>query len=116
MTRLDWNRLVDEARAIDMLGLAASFGATMRRQGAESVGPCPICGGVDRFAINVAKQKFNCRGCGRGGNGPIDLQIFLTGGDFVAAVKALTGTETLAGKRAAPGDTAANFPPDRRSS
>ena len=102
MTRDDWNRLVDEARSVDLLEVAGSVGATLRREGAEHVGACPICGGSDRFAINIAKQKFNCRGCGKGGTGTIDLQIFLDGGDFVAAVKTLTGTETLAGKRAAP--------------
>ena len=104
MTRAAWDALVDEARAIDLLEIAASFGATLRREGAEHVGPCPICGGIDRFAINIAKQIFNCRGCGKGGVGPIDLQIFLAGGDFVTAVKTLTGTETLARKRTAPAD------------
>ena len=75
---------------------------------------CPICGGSDRFAINIAKRKFNCRGCGKGGTGTIDLQIFLDGGDFVAAVKTLTGTETLAGKRAAPADAKAKAEQRRR--
>jgi hypothetical protein len=31
-------------------------------------GPCPKCGGVDRFSINVQKRVFNCRGCGVGGD------------------------------------------------
>jgi putative DNA primase/helicase len=31
-------------------------------------GPCPKCGGIDRFSINVQKQVFNCRGCGVGGD------------------------------------------------
>jgi Toprim domain-containing protein/CHC2-type zinc finger protein len=115
MKRDDWNRLVEEARAIDMLELAASYGATLRREGAEHVGPCPICGGDDRFAINVTKQKFICRGCVRGGSGAIDLQIFLAGGDFVAAVKTLTGTESLAGtKRIAPADAKAKADQRRR--
>jgi hypothetical protein len=114
MNRAAWDSLVTSARSVDLLELAASVGATLRREGAEHIGPCPICGGTDRFAVNVAKQKFNCRGCGRGGTGAIDLQIFLTGGDFVAAVKTLTGTETLAGKRAAPAEAKAKAEQHRR--
>lgn len=34
----------------------------------ERVGPCPVCGGTDRFSINTKKQVFNCRGCGVGGD------------------------------------------------
>jgi hypothetical protein len=102
MNRAARDSLVTAARAVDLLELAASVGATLRREGAEHVGPCPICGGDDRFSINPAKNVFHCRGCSRGGAGAIDLQIFLDGGDFVAAVKTLTGTESLAGKRAAP--------------
>jgi hypothetical protein len=99
MNRAAWDSLVTAARAVDLVELARSYGAELRRQGHEHVGPCPVCGGRDRFAINVAKQKFNCRGCGRGGAGPIDLQMFVVGGDFVDAVKTLTGTASLTGLR-----------------
>ena len=34
----------------------------------ERVGPCPNCGGHDRFAINIRKQVWNCRGCHKGGD------------------------------------------------
>lgn len=44
----------------------------------ERTGPCPVCGGKDRFAINVKKGVFNCRGCN-------------TGGDVIALVQHLDG-------------------------
>ena len=33
------------------------------RPGTESVGPCPKCGGTDRFSINITRRLFNCRRC-----------------------------------------------------
>jgi hypothetical protein len=61
----------------------------------ERCGPCPVCGGTDRFSINVKKQVFNCRGCGKGGD-VIALVEFLDRCDFPTAV------ETLAGKKPEP--------------
>jgi hypothetical protein len=43
----------------------------------ERVGPCLRCGGTDRFGINTAKQVFNCRGCGQGG----DVIVLANGDD-----------------------------------
>jgi phage/plasmid primase-like uncharacterized protein len=47
----------------------------------ERCGPCPKCGGDDRFSINTQKGIFNCRGCGVGGD-VIDLVQHLDGVDF----------------------------------
>jgi hypothetical protein len=61
--------------------------------------------GEDRFSIHPAKGLFNCRICGLGGKGSIDLEMFVTGAEFVDAVKALTGlpipTRTSASRRRA---------------
>ena len=37
----------------------------LKRQGRELVGPCPACGGTDRFSVTVkgARTVFNCRQC-----------------------------------------------------
>ena len=56
----------------------------------ERVGPCPICGGTDRFAINIKKQLWNCRGCQTGGD-VIALVQHLDGVDFRTAVQTLLG-------------------------
>src|SRR5262245_35698238 len=73
---------------------------------AEYVGPCPKCGGNDRFAINTKKQTWNCRGCkSRDIKGDvIGLVQFLDGCGFVQAIERLTSTtkERTASTEAAP--------------
>jgi putative DNA primase/helicase len=67
----------------------ARRGIILRGRRPERCGPCPRCGGRDRFAINVTKQVWNCRGCGKGGD-VIDLVRHLDGIDYRAA-RALVG-------------------------
>lgn len=89
--RDEWNALVDQARASDMVEVAQAHGAQLRKSGGEFVGGCPVCGtGDDRFSINPRKEVFNCRSCGKGGGGAIDLEMFLSGCEFVEAVNRLT--------------------------
>lgn len=48
---------------------AGQMGWTLRRSGSsELFGPCPVCGGKDRFSINTIKNVWNCRGCDKGGD------------------------------------------------
>jgi putative DNA primase/helicase len=56
----------------------------------ERCGPCPVCGGTDRFSINLKKQLWNCRGCATGGD-IIDLVRHIDGFAFKEAVAALAG-------------------------
>jgi DNA primase len=37
-------------------------------RGGEYHGPCPFCGGNDRFRIQPAQDRFYCRGCGMKGD------------------------------------------------
>ena len=67
----------------------------------ERCGPCPVCGGVDRFSINIIKQLWNCRCCDRGGD-VIDLLRFLDGCDFFSACKTLAGEPPPPESRAKP--------------
>jgi putative DNA primase/helicase len=67
----------------------ACRGITLKRVGAELIGPCPVCGGKDRFAIHTKKQLWNCRNCGVGGNDAISLVQHLDACDFVTAVTTL---------------------------
>src|SRR5262249_25408457 len=53
------------------------------------IGPCPNCGGTDRFSINTVKGLFNCRGCNTVGD-VIDLVIFLDHCGFEEACETLT--------------------------
>jgi phage/plasmid primase-like uncharacterized protein len=64
------------ARAVRIEDEIARRGVRLRGK-VERVGPCPVCGGTDRFSINTRKQVFNCRGFG--------------GGDVIAMVQHLDG-------------------------
>jgi hypothetical protein len=69
----------------DILTTAQRLGAKpISRNSPEHEGPCPMCGGKDRFSVNVRKQVFNCRGCGVGGD-VIDLVRHVRGLRFVEA-------------------------------
>jgi CHC2 zinc finger/Toprim domain len=85
-------------RRADILDVARNLGAKLRRSGGEWVGPCPICGGRDRFGVNPSKRLWNCRGCGRGGDA-IDLVRHLRGSSFAEAVEMVDGS--LSDSRAA---------------
>jgi hypothetical protein len=83
----DW---VQRAKAVPIEREIERRGFKLRRVGLERVGACPKCGGDDRFAINIKKQVFNCRGCGIGGD-VIQLVEHLDGVDFNAACTTLAG-------------------------
>ncbi|WP_051202691.1 DUF7146 domain-containing protein [Sediminimonas qiaohouensis] len=65
----------------------------LHRTGAEMIGPCPVCGGRDRFGINMQRGVYNCRHCG-GGDG-IGLVQLVMGCDFKAALSWLVGEAEL---------------------
>jgi hypothetical protein len=80
---------VEDARKADIVAWAEKRGAQLRRTGGELVGPCPACGGTDRFAINVKKQIFNCRGAV--GGDVIAMIQHLDACDFVRACAEING-------------------------
>jgi Toprim domain/CHC2 zinc finger len=83
--------IIDAAKAMRIEDEVARRGIKLVGRG-ERVGPCPVCGGRDRFSINVKKQVWNCRGCARGGD-IVDMVQHLDGVDFKAAVVTLAGDE-----------------------
>jgi putative DNA primase/helicase len=87
---------IARARAVDIAIAAADLGATLRRVSAsERVGPCPVCGGRDRFAVNTKKQTWHCRGCAKGGS-VVDLVMHVRGCDFRQGIEFLTGDGSIA--------------------
>lgn len=56
---------IDQARRADLLTLA---GVPLRKvagtQGGEYAGPCPFCGGRDRFRVQPEHGRWYCRQCG----------------------------------------------------
>ena len=81
---------VQRARAVPIEDEIDRRSIKLKRVGVELVGPCPACGGNDRFAINIKKQVFNCRGCSIKGD-VIQLVEHLDGIDFIAACTTLAG-------------------------
>ena len=90
-----WDAWVSGARAVDIVDYARrrpDLKLKSSRGGRDLVGPCPQCGGDDRFAVTSTARKkvFRCRGCGAKGD-VIALVEFLDGIDFTHAVEKLTG-------------------------
>ncbi|OCC05242.1 hypothetical protein BA190_10085 [Labrys sp. WJW] len=83
----DW---VARARDVDLVSEVERRGIKLGK-GHERAGPCPIeRQGRDRFAVNVRKKLWSCRGCGTGGD-VIKLVMMASGIDFLAACELLAG-------------------------
>jgi DNA primase len=92
---------IDIAQRTDILTVAQRFGGLRHIGAGEYAGPCPVCGGKDRFSVNTKKQLWNCRGCSKGGDA-LSLAQHAGGVTFVEAVAALAG------------ETSADFKPSPR--
>jgi hypothetical protein len=69
-------------------------GHSLKRQSGYLVGPCPVCGGDDRFVVNLKKKFFYCRGCKQGGDA-ISLVMRVNGVSFTEAVQLLANIADL---------------------
>lgn len=87
--------LRDEAAQVNCADWAAQQGWPLKRAGTELVGPCPKCGGSDRFSMNPARNVWNCRGCGVGGD-VIYLVCHTEDLGFLAACERLVGRSAAA--------------------
>jgi hypothetical protein len=85
--------ILDRARGVSIAEGSARLGFKLPH-GREHQGPCPRCGGNDRFSINPKKNVWNCRHCGGGGDA-ISLVKHVRGVDFRGAVEFLTGERDL---------------------
>jgi putative DNA primase/helicase len=94
----DWRARADD---LDLLEVAVKYGAVLKRAGRENTGPCPACGGKDRFSVNVTKHKWHCRGHG-GGRGAIGMTMHIAGLSFLQACEDLTGEPNPSGTKAKP--------------
>jgi Zinc-binding domain of primase-helicase len=59
--------------------------------GLDRAGPCPVCGGTDRFSIHTRKNLYSCRQCGLAGEGVIKLVMETQGVGFTEACEIITG-------------------------
>jgi phage/plasmid primase-like uncharacterized protein len=81
---------LERARQADVLEVAERLGAQLKKVGSEWVGPCPRCGGRDRFAVSARKRLFNCRGCEKGGDATEMVRLVL-GGSLSDALEFING-------------------------
>jgi hypothetical protein len=83
---------LEQARGASFIQAYQGLGLTLKRINAsEMAGPCPRCGGDDRFSINTKLQVWNCRGCVKGGGDALSLLMHVRGRHFREAVEDLTG-------------------------
>jgi len=103
MRRVDFSDWIDRARSRDIVEEARARGAQLKKGAGAWAwrGPCLSCGGTDRFSLNVVKQCFNCRGCGKGGD-VIKLVMMADNCTFMQACESLTGEPSPTGKKAKP--------------
>lgn len=73
-------------RLVDRLGIAG-----LQKTSGELIGPCPICGGRDRFGINLRSKAFNCRQCELAGGDSIGLVRQVLGKSFKDALTWIAG-------------------------
>jgi hypothetical protein len=93
---------IARARDADIVAMAERLGASLKRvTSTERAGPCPKCGGSDRFAVNIKRQVWNCRGCATGGADAISLVMHVRGCNFREAVAYLTGEDATSRGRPA---------------
>jgi hypothetical protein len=93
MARSDWDQWIQSAKEYDPLVVAQALGASLKRTGTnEWAGPCPACGGRDRFSINTRKRVFNCRSLGEGGD-VIAMVEHCTGCSFLESIETITKTQ-----------------------
>lgn len=83
----------DRARSADIWAVLDRIagGHAVKRRGRRGVGPCPACGGKDRFSIDGGKGIFYCRGSARVGGDVIDMVQHITGANFLGACEDITG-------------------------
>ena len=72
-----------EAKSIPVPELVNRLGiANLRPIAGELIGPCPMCGGRDRFGINISSRAFLCRKCDLRGGDQIALVMQVLGMKF----------------------------------
>lgn len=85
---------VEEARngSFDTAMALCGFQPQKGHQNAiDRAGPCPACGGTDRFAVHMRKRQFNCRGCEAKGGDALSLALVGKHVEFLVACEELTG-------------------------
>ncbi|MBO9451460.1 hypothetical protein J7426_14395 [Tropicibacter sp. R16_0] len=92
MARVEDDPRVAEAKArsvpelVDRLEIAG-----LSQVSGELIGPCPLCGGDDRFGINLTSKRFQCRRCEIKGGDTIALVMQVLRKTFPQALTWICG-------------------------
>jgi hypothetical protein len=91
MTDAAFEAWVATARSVRIENEVARRGIKLNGNGKDRVGPCPKCGGDDRFSVHIKKQCWNCRQCKtKADKGDvIGMVQWWDGCDFIAACTTL---------------------------
>jgi len=83
---------IARAKAVDILALVGRYTELHKIARAEYAGPCPKCGGEDRFHVHTEKGWWFCRQCHEKRGDAIDFARWMgLARDFPEAVAYLTG-------------------------
>ncbi len=96
---------IAQARQVSLLHLVEPDTALVRiagTHGGEYAGPCPFCGGADRFHVTPAAGKWYCRHCAPRGGDAVDYVMRGRNLTFQEAINYLTGQPHLPARPAAP--------------
>lgn len=81
---------IEQAKTSDIMAIIpVDLRRVSGHGGGELCGPCPFCGGSDRFRVWPSSGRWWCRQCHRKGD-PVDLLMGLEGIPFADAVEKLT--------------------------
>ena len=72
------NRSIDELKKI-LPAISDSVKGLCKESESSLCGPCPKCGGTDRFVYRIDQQRFWCRQCNPGGGDVIDFHAWIEG-------------------------------------
>ena len=87
-------QFIQKANEADLLALIGNTTCLKRvsaSEGGEYAGPCPMCGGKDRFHVQPARGRWLCRRCTGKWSDAIALHRALRHSTFEEAVRALCG-------------------------
>lgn len=106
---------IDEARKVSFLTIAERFKRSRDDRRDEWTGPCPQCGGEDRYAVNRKKSAFLCRNCGAAGRDGIALAAHELGLDLNRRAEFLEACSAVLGGRPVPAEGERETPEERQA-
>lgn len=100
----DWVDKARKASVWDVMCLVAPAHG-LKLKGHKVAGPCPGCGGTDRFSLDARRNSWFCRKLYSGGDA-IQLVRHVLSCDFLRAVEEVTGEKPPTGRNGKPVDPA----------